>query len=560
MLKSLHIENIAVIERADVDFSGGLGVLTGETGAGKSVMIDALNAVLGSRTSRDLVRSGADKALVTASFENEYARRWCEENDIEADDDEIVLSRRLTSDGRSSARVNGVPVSAAQLRELGGLLLDIHGQNDGRQLLDERRHMDYLDRYGADDAVLKAYREDYARYRGLCREADRLRMDESEKMQREDALRARISELENARLRAGEEAELTARRDLLHNSEKLTEQLERAYEALYSGDENALSLCSEAAAALERASAWSPDLSEAADLLSRAGMLMEDAAERSRDRLSELDFSPEEYDSLEERLAKLRRLEKKYAADESGLIALLEESRSALDDLEYTGDRIEKLERDISAAAEKALSSARRLTDSRLESAEKLRSRVEGELRDLNMPSVRFRVDVKSGTSAGDLSADGLDVVRFLMSANAGEEPGPISRIASGGELSRIMLALKNVFAENDSVDSLVFDEIDTGVSGLAAQRVAEKLAALAVRRQVLCVTHLPQIAAMADHQFLVEKEERGGRTYTRIIPLDRDGRKKELARLSGGGDITPTLLAGAEELLRKDEEFRAGL
>ena len=560
MLKSLHIENIAVIERADVDFSGGLGVLTGEPGAGKSVMIDALNAVLGSRTSRELVRSGAEKALVTASFENEYARRWCEENDIEVDDDEIVLSRRLTSDGRSSARVNGVPVSAAQLRELGGLLLDIHGQNDGRQLLDERRHMDYLDRYGADDAVLQAYREDYARYRSLRREADRLRMDESEKMQREDALRARISELENARLRAGEEAELTARRDLLHNSEKLTEQLERAYEALYSGDENALSLCSEAAAALERASAWSPDLSEAADLLSRAGMLMEDAAERSRDRLSELDFSPEEYDSLEERLAKLRRLEKKYAADEAGLIALLEESRSALDDLEYAGDRLEKLERDISAAAEEALSSARRLTDSRLDAAEKLRSRVEGELRDLNMPSVRFRVDVKSGSSAGDLTADGLDEVRFLMSANAGEEPGPISRIASGGELSRIMLALKNVFAENDTVDSLIFDEIDTGVSGLAAQRVAEKLAALAVRRQVLCVTHLPQIAAMADHQFLVEKEERGGRTYTRIIPLDRDGRKKELARLSGGGDITPTLLAGAEELLRKDEEFRAGL
>ena len=560
MLKSLHIENIAVIERADVDFPGGLGVLTGETGAGKSVMIDALNAVLGSRTSRELVRTGAEKALVTASFENEYARRWCEENDIEVDDEEIVLSRRLTSDGRSSARVNGVPVSAAQLRELGGLLLDIHGQNDGRQLLDERRHMDYLDRYGADDAVLQAYREDYARYRGLRREADRLRMDESEKTQREDALRARISELENARLRAGEEAELTARRDLLHNSEKLTEQLERAYEALYSGDENALSLCSEAAAALERASAWSPDLSEAADLLSRAGMLMEDAAERSRDRLSELDFSPEEYDSLEERLAKLRRLEKKYAADEAGLIALLEESRSALDDLEYAGDRLEKLERDISAAAEEALSSARRLTDSRLDAAEKLRSRVEGELRDLNMPSVRFRVDVKSGSSAGDLTADGLDEVRFLMSANAGEEPGPISRIASGGELSRIMLALKNVFAENDTVDSLIFDEIDTGVSGLAAQRVAEKLAALAVRRQVLCVTHLPQIAAMADHQFLVEKEERGGRTYTRIIPLDRDGRKKELARLSGGGDITPTLLAGAEELLRKDEEFRAGL
>ena len=523
-------------------------------------MIDALNAVLGSRTSRELVRTGAEKAVVTASFENETARQWCRENDIEADDDEIVLSRRLSNDGRSSARVNGIPVSAAQLRELGSLLLDIHGQNDGRQLLDERRHRDYLDRFGTEDAILSVYREKYAHYRELCREADRLRMDESEKMQWEDALRMRISELENARLRSGEEAELTARRDLLHNSEKLTEQLERAYEALYSGDDNALSLCSDAENALERASVWSRDLSEAAELLSRARMLMEDAAERSRDRLAELDFSPEEYDSLEERLAKLRRLEKKYAADEDGLIGLLEDSRAALEELEYAGDRLERLERDISAAADTALAVARRLTESRIETSEKLRERVEDELRDLNMPSVRFRVEIKSGLSADSLTSCGLDEVRFLMSANAGEEPGSISRIASGGELSRIMLALKNVFAEKDSVDSLIFDEIDTGVSGLAAQRVAEKLAVLAVRRQVLCVTHLPQIAAMADHQYLVEKEERGGRTYTKIIPLDREGRKKELARLSGGGDITPILMAGAEELLRKDEEFRAGL
>ena len=560
MLKSLHIENIAVIERANVDFSGGLGVLTGETGAGKSVMIDALNAVLGSRTSRELVRSGAEKALVTASFESEKALDWCRENDIDAEDGEIVLQRRLTPDGRSAARVNGMPVSAGQLRALGSLLLDIHGQNDGRQLLDERRHLDYLDRYGVEGAVRESFDKAYGTYHALCREADRLRMDEAEKLQREDTLRFRIAELEKAQIRPGEEAELTERRDLLRNSEKLTEQLETAYNALYAADENAVSLCEDARYALERAAAWSPDLGAAAALLEQARLSMEDAAEQARDKLAALDFSPEEYDRLEDRLAKLRRLEKKYSTDEEGLSALLEESRAQLDELEYADDRLARLERDIAQAEKTAVKAASALSAQRTEAARRLEKQVERELRDLNMPSVRFLVEQNIHSDPKDMDASGLDEVRFIMSANAGEAPGPISRIASGGELSRIMLALKNVFAEKDDVDALIFDEIDTGVSGIAAQRVAEKLASLAKNKQVLCVTHLPQIAAMAEHQYLVEKRERDGRTYTDIRLLDREGRKQELARLSGGGEITPTLLAGAEELLQKDETFRAGL
>ena len=560
MLKSLHIENIAVIERANVDFSDGLGVLTGETGAGKSVMIDALNAVLGSRTSRELVRSGAEKAMVSASFESEKALRWCRENDIDTEDGEIILQRRLTPDGRSSARVNGVPVSAAQLRALGALLLDIHGQNDGRQLLDERRHLDYLDRYGVDNAVREAYARSYGAYHALCREAERLRMDEAEKLQREDTLRYRIAELEKAELRAGEEAELTERRDLLRNSEKLTEQLDGAYNALYGGEDNALSLCADARYALERAAVWSPDLGAAASLLEQAGLLMEDAAEQARDKLDALDFSPEEYDRLEDRLARLRRLEKKYSADEEGLIALLDESRASLDELEYADDRLAKLEREIAQAGKTALKAAKELSHCRGEAARRLEAQVERELRELSMPSVRFLVEQTAGEDVSALEAAGLDTVRFIMSANAGEAPGPISRIASGGELSRIMLALKNVFAEKDDVDALIFDEIDTGVSGIAAQRVAEKLASLARNKQVLCVTHLPQIAAMAEHQYLVEKRERDGRTFTDIRLLDREGRKRELARMSGGGEPTPTLLAGAEELLRQDEEFRAGI
>ena len=551
MLKSLRIENIAVIEKAEVDFSGGLSVLTGETGAGKSIMIDALNAVLGSRTSRELVRTGAEKASVTALFDSDNAASWCEENDIDVDDGELVLQRRMTPDGKSSARVNGVPVSAAQLRALGSLLLDIHGQNDGRQLLDERRHLEYLDRFGVESSVYETYREKYQAYRELVRQTEALRMDEAQKLQTEDLLRARIRELENADIKPGEETELTERRDLLRNSEKLTEFLDSAYTALYEGEDNAVSLAAEAEYAIDRAGAWSPALSQTAELVRQARMSLEDAAEQLREKRAELDFSPEEYDALEERLSRLRRLEKKYAVDESGLAALLKESRDRLDELEYAEDRLLKLQKETDAALKEARKAADSLSAAREEA---------GELRELNMPSVRFKVQLQRRTGKDALTAEGADEVRFAMSANAGEALGPISRIASGGELSRIMLALKNVFAEKDTVETLIFDEIDTGVSGAAAQKVAEKLAKLAKNRQVLCVTHLPQIAAMAGKQYLVEKQERGGRTYTEIRLLDREGRKREIARINGGAEITPALLQSAEELLHSAEQFRDAL
>ncbi len=560
MLKSLYIENIAVIERASVEFADGLSVLTGETGAGKSIMIDALNAVLGSRTSRDLVRAGTEKAVVTAAFDSDRALDWCRENEIDAEDGEVVLQRRFTADGRSSARVNGMPVSAAQLKDLGSLLLDIHGQNDGRQLLDEKKHLDYLDSYGVDQAVLNAYREAYSRYRKLRGEAERLRMDESQKMQLEDTLRARIAELEKAEIRPGEEAELTERRDLLRNAEKLTEFMEQAYSALYDADANALSLLADAEYALDRAGAWNADFARMSASVREARMLLEDVSQQLRDMQDTLDFSPEEYDRLEERLNRLRRLEKKYAADEAGLAVLLTDSKAKLEELSYADDRLAQLERESAKALEQARKAADVLSESRRAAGDRLEKQVESELRDLSMPSVRFRVMTERRTGENSLDASGADEVRFLMSANAGEAIGPISRIASGGELSRIMLALKNVFAEKDGVDSLIFDEIDTGVSGIAAQRVAEKLASLARNKQVLCVTHLPQIAAMAENQYLVEKREEKGRTFTYIRPLDREGRRLELARLSGGDRLTETLLAGAEEMLQNAEEFRRSL
>ncbi|MDO4749832.1 MAG: DNA repair protein RecN, partial [Eubacteriales bacterium] len=535
MLETLHIENIAVIEKADISFADGLNVLTGETGAGKSIVIDALDAVLGGRVSRTLVRTGADRAVVSAVFSSDTVQAWFDENDIDYDDaDELILQRRVSAEGKSSCRVNGIPVTAGQLRELGALLLDIHGQNDGRQLMDESRHREYLDRFGVDRALLSEYTSVYDAWRSVVREMDELRLNDSEKERLSAELKARIDDLERADIHPGEEEELRSRRDLLRNAEKLTEAIDEAYSALYDGEENAVSLCADAEEYTGRAAAWHSDLLEAQTLLRDAGFAMQDAAERLRDVRASLDFSPEEYDALESRLDQLRRLEKRYCTDESGLARLLEESQIRLDELEYAGDRLEKLERDLKTRRDEVLSAAKRLTKARMAAATELEQRVTSELTALSMPSARFGVVCTPLAGESGFDVHGGDEIRFVLAANAGEMPGPISRIASGGELSRIMLALKNVFAERDNVPSLVFDEIDTGVSGIAAQRVGEKLAELAGVKQILCVTHLPQIAAMADTHFSVEKAEKNGRTFTAVRELDKDGRLRELARLHG--------------------------
>ena len=560
MLRSLHIENIAVIEKADIEFSPGLNVLTGETGAGKSIVIDSIQAVLGGRTSRELVRSGSEKASVSAVFDADTAEVWCRDNDVEAEDGELILQRRINAEGKSSCRVNGQPVSAAQLRSLGSLLLDIHGQNDGLQLLDERQHLGYLDRFAEDEAEWEIFRADYAEYIRLRKEQESLQMDESEKLRLEDSLRYRIAELGKAEIRVGEEEELTARRDLLRNSEKLTEFLDEAYGALYGGDESAIPLCGEAEYAAERAAAWCPELSGVSGQIRDACMALQDAAELLREKRGELDFSPEEYDRLEDRLSQLRRLEKKYITDEEGLAALLEDSQRQLDELEYAGDKLEKLEKAISAAEQKCRKSARALSEARKKAGEVLQQRIVAELRELSMPSVRFETEFTPVSAECGFTANGADNVRFIMSANAGEALGPISRIASGGELSRIMLALKNVFAARDIIPTQIFDEVDTGVSGMAAQKIGEKLASLSRSKQVLCVTHLAQIAAMADTQLRVEKNERGGRTFTDVAELDREGRIEELSRLTGSGVVTEALRQSVGEMLDRAEEYRKSL
>ena len=556
MLNELHIENIAVIERADIRFGRGLNILTGETGAGKSIVIDSIGAVLGERVSRDLVRRGAERGLVTAVFDLAGTEEWLRENEIEAED-ELILQRRISSDGKSTCRICGVPVSAVQLRELASLLVDIHGQNDGRQLMDERRHREYLDRFGSLDEQIREFGKEYRAYQALIKEKERLSMDEVEKERLSESLRYQIAELERAELKEGEKDALTARRDLLRNSEKLTEALDEAIAALYSEEGSAVSMAQNGAYYADRAASFAPELQKAADSLRDAIFTITDAAESLRDFRESLEFSPEEYNRLEERISLLSKLERKYNRDEAELIRFLAECRERLDAIEYSEERLVKLEKEISAQKQRCIKTAAVLSKARRAAGDELERRIMAELRDLNMPSVRFHVELQPVDRAPGFDSNGADSVVFLMSANAGEDLGKINKIASGGELSRIMLAMKNVFAEKDPVATMIFDEIDTGVSGIAAQRVGEKLYTVSKGKQVLCVTHLPQIAAMADEHYVIVKSEEKGRTYTKVEPLDYEGRKAELARLHGGDHVTVITLASAAEQLESAEKTK---
>ena len=537
MLRELHIENVAVIERADLELGPGLNILTGETGAGKSILVDAMHAILGARVSRELVRTGAEKAVVCAAFDPDPCQAWCEENEIECDD-ELIIRRQITAEGKTSCRVCGVPVTTAQLRTLGALLLDIHGQNDGQKLLDEQHRA----------------------YQALCKERDTLSTYENEKELLTESLRRQIEELERAELKAGEEAELTERSDLLRNFEKLSEAVDQAYDLLAGRDDSASALAGEALSEVERAANYASELVSLPEAVKGAVFTLQDAAETLRDFRDGLDFSDEEFDRIETRLSLLRRLERKYSTDEAGLIDTLEAARTRLDQIEYAGDRLQKLESLIQKQAEQTRAEAAKLTQARQAAATALERQVERELRELSMPSARFRVEITPLGGAPGFQASGADNVRFLISANTGEALGRISKIAYGGELSRIMLALKNVFAERDDVPSMVFDEVDAGVSGVAAQRVGEKLSKLSATKQVICITHLPQIAAMADQHYLIEKCEQDGRTRTTVQPLDSDGRQREIARLYGGDHITPLTLASAAEQLASAAAYKQSI
>ena len=557
MLELLHIENIAIIERADIAFGSGFNALTGETGAGKSIVIDALGAVLGQRTSRELIRTGAEKAFVSATFGGvPAALPGLEENGLAPEEDgTLLLQRELYGDGKNVCRVSGRPVTVAQLRRIGASLLNIHGQHDGQQLLDEEQHLFYLDRFGRVDAELAAYRERFDAWRATKREMDALKMDEAEKARRVDMLHHQIDELERADLQEGEEETLLARRNILRNGEKFLSAISAADACLNGGDESlgAVSAIKEAEDALRGLRSLGDEFVELSDRLESLRCEAYDLAETIRDKKDEYDFSPQELDAVESRCDQLYRLKKKYGSSVEEMLSYLERSREELDRIEYADDRLAQLAEKCTAQERAAREAARVLTDKRRAAAKELEARISRELSELDMPKLRFSIDFQEK----ELSEDGTDTIEFLMSANVGEDLRPIRKIASGGELSRIMLALKNVLAEQDSVMTMVFDEVDTGVSGRAAQRVAEKLARLSRTRQVLCVTHLPQLTAMADVHFGVEKGEENGRTLTRVRELDRAARRAEIARMSGGDHPSETMLSGAEELLSAAESFK---
>lgn len=555
MLELLHIENIAIIQEAEIAFQAGFNTLTGETGAGKSIVIDAMSAVLGQRTSRDLIRTGADKAFVSALFSH-AAPAVCEELGILPDEDgNLMLQREIGADGKNICRVNGRPVTVSQLRMLGSRLVNIHGQHDGQQLLDEEQHLSYLDSYGKVSSLLNVYLDKYNYLTEIRRKMNALQMDETEKARRMDTLQYQIDELERAKLKDGEEEELLSRRNLLRNAEKFIAAVSGADYCLNGGSDSdgVLSLLRRAQEALGGVRHLDDGFGGLYERLTEAYSEVYDIADAVAEQRESFDFSPNELDEIEGRLDRLYRLKKKYGATVEDMLAYLDKCKTELDDIAYAGDALARLEKDHTKAEKAARKAAEELSAARRAAGEALSQAILTELRQLDMGKIRFLVDF----TEKPLDATGMDQVRFLMSANVGEEMKPIHKIASGGELARIMLAMKNVLSEQDQVATLVFDEVDTGVSGRAAQKVAEKMARISRRKQVLCVTHLPQLAAMADTHFSVEKGESEGRTFTQVRQLDRAQRRMELARLTGGSQVTETMLQGAEELLAQAERFR---
>lgn len=558
MLELLHIENIAIIEVADIEFAPGFNALTGETGAGKSIVIDSLSAVLGQRTSRELIRTGAEKAFVSAAFSG-MAPELTEELGIQLEaDGTLLLQREIQTDGKNVCRVNGRPVTVGQLRALGARLLNIHGQHDGQQLLDEEQHIVYLDSFGRVESLAITYAEKYKNFTDIRRQIGALQMDEAEKARRVDTLQYQIEELKRAKLKPGEEEELTARRGMLRNAEKFLDAVAGADYALNGDDSGggALSALRQAQDALGGVRHLDDAFGQLYERLGEAYSEVYDIAATVEDKRGELDVSPGELDRVESRMDLLYRLKKKYGATVEDMLDYQARCEAELAQIEDAGDTLVRLEQALSKAEKAARQAAQALSDARKAAAEQLTAQILTELQQLDMGKIRFAVDF----AEKPLDSDGMDAVRFLMSANVGEELRPIHKIASGGELARIMLAMKNVLSEQDHVGTMVFDEVDTGVSGRAAQKVAEKMARISRRKQVLCVTHLPQLAAMADTHFSVEKGERGGRTYTEVRRLDREQRRRELARLTGGSHVSQTMLDGAEELLVQAEKFRAEL
>lgn len=553
MLSNLQIENIAVIKSASIDFENGFNVMTGETGAGKSIVIDSLNAILGERTSRELIRSGADSASVCAEFQNvgDNVKNELEKLGIEKDDT-LIVSRKLTPDGKNVCRINGMPATVSMLKALGVQLVNIHGQLDNQSLLSPETHCSFIDKLADSGRELNEFKELYSLYIKKENELKSLNTDVNEKNRRLDILNYQIEEIQKADIRPGEKDELTEKLGFLRNAEKVLDLLHTAYAALNGDGEmpGAADVAADAASKLLSAADYSSDFTETANGVNDAAMNLSAYTEELRDKIYSLDYDPNETERAEERLDVIYRLSQKYGDSEEDILAYLENAEKERDALSFSDERAEQLRAETEKAYNEALAAAKKLSEIRIEAGKKFSADVERELAFLDMPSVKFIVN----DSVGELYENGIDNIEFLLSANAGEEPKPLSKIASGGELSRIMLAIKCVLSELDDIDTLIFDEIDSGVSGRAALKIAAKMKELSKTHQVICVTHLAQIAAFADEHKLISKEEKDGRTYTCIASLDYNGRKYELARIMGGLTVTQSILNSAEELLSSAE------
>ncbi len=561
MLKELHIKNVAVIDEVHIEFAEGFNALTGETGAGKSILIDSINMALGNRTSRDIIRHGCDFALVDICFEieNPTVLSALSELGIDAEDGIVTVSRKLSADGKSTCRINGMLSPANMVREAASLLIDIHGQSDNQSLLNPKNHLALLDEYGNLRFDLEEYYKVYSEYRSIEKEIEALSADEDEKARRLELLRFQADEITAAALKPNEDEELEQSRVRLYNMESIISGAGSAYGALYGGDEGtACDLLRQAVRSISSVAQFDPTLSASLDRLSGVVAEAEDIASDIGDLLSKSDFNMAELDKIEERLDLISTLKRKYGNTIEDINDFAANAAEQADKIEKSDERLKELEDTRNTILSKLKGLATKLTEKRKAAANELEAKITEELSALDMPKVKFSISL-SALDDGHFTRTGTDNAEFLISTNPGEDLKPMIKIASGGELSRIMLAIKSVLSFSDSVDSMIFDEIDTGVSGRAAQKIAEKICTLSRSKQVFAITHLAQIASMADHHFLIEKDQSGDASSTSVSLLNEDDRTHELARIIGGVTVTGLTLENAREMLKMADEKKRG-
>ena len=550
MLNQLSVRNVAVIDKLDINLHDGVSVLTGETGAGKSIIIDSINMILGDRANKELVRYGTDKAVVQAVFDApKSVINILEENDIDVEDETVIITRQVTKEGKSAARINGMVVTLNILREISDRLINIHGQHDNQALLTPIRHITFLDAYADNEEYINRYKDILSKKREIEKKISSLEMDEQEKMQRIDLLEYQVTEIKKASLEKGEEDDLREQRDIYTNAEQITKSVNEAYMNLYEGDEiqSAYDGISIAVNEISQISDLNPQLKSIYDTLNEIMYSLEDTAHEIKEFGETVEFDEQTLNEIEERLDLISRLKRKYGNSIEEILEYLKKAESELNDIKLSDERTNELKEELKSITKDLKEKGNVLTQRRENAAKVLEENIEKSLHELNMEKSKFKVNIENN---GTFYDNGMDKVEFLISTNPGEPLKPLVKIASGGELSRVMLAIKSILADSDGVDTMIFDEIDTGVSGKAAMSIAKKLAVIAKNKQVICITHLPQLTAMADNHYLIQKNTDGELASTTLKELDEEGRELELARIIDGGEVTELALSHAKQML----------